>query len=118
MTLNCETENTRFSGLTSRSSLREMYEEDLHQDAVQAMCDAWQVTIIDPEWGRNDVLWPMLGHGDVPRLIPCPGQCLQGPVASEPGHVVPDLVQARRVDLPDHSGPVDENHVCPVPRSL
>jgi hypothetical protein len=21
---------------------------------------AWQVTIIDPEWGRNDVLWPVL----------------------------------------------------------
>jgi hypothetical protein len=47
VTLNCETENTRFGGLTSRSLLREMYEEDLHQDAVQAMCDAWQVTIID-----------------------------------------------------------------------
>jgi hypothetical protein len=62
VTLNCETENTRFGGLASRSLLREMYEEDLHQDAVQAMCDAWQVTIIDPEWGRNDVLWPMLGE--------------------------------------------------------
>ncbi len=62
VTLNGETENTWFGGLTSRSSLREMYEDDLHPDAVQAMCDAWQVTIIDPEWGRNDVLWPMLGE--------------------------------------------------------
>ncbi len=28
--------------------------------AQDALCDAWQVTIIDPEWGRNTVLWPML----------------------------------------------------------
>jgi hypothetical protein len=27
---------------------------------VQAICDAWQVTVIDPEWGRDDLLWPLL----------------------------------------------------------
>ena len=31
-----------------------------HPDAVGALLAAWQVTIIDPEWGRNDVLWPVL----------------------------------------------------------
>jgi len=31
-----------------------------HPDAVKALCTDWQVTIIDPEWGRNDVLWPVL----------------------------------------------------------
>lgn len=31
-----------------------------HADAVEAVCRAWQVTIIDPEWGRNDRLWPVL----------------------------------------------------------
>ncbi len=28
--------------------------------AIEALCAAWQVTIIDPEWGRNDVLWTVL----------------------------------------------------------
>ena len=31
-----------------------------HQDAVTALCNAWQVTVIDPEWGRPDVLWRVL----------------------------------------------------------
>jgi len=30
------------------------------RSAVDEVCGAWQVTIIDPVWGRNDVLWPML----------------------------------------------------------
>jgi hypothetical protein len=31
-----------------------------HPDAVKALCGAWQVTLIDPEWGRPDVLWCVL----------------------------------------------------------
>ena len=31
-----------------------------HPDAVKALCGAWQVTLIDPEWGRPDVLWRVL----------------------------------------------------------
>jgi hypothetical protein len=31
-----------------------------HPDTIGAACDAWQVAVIDPEWGRNDVLWPAL----------------------------------------------------------
>lgn len=31
-----------------------------HPDAVTAVCDAWQVTIIDTEPGRNSLLWPLL----------------------------------------------------------
>ena len=31
-----------------------------HPDAVNALCEAWQVTVIDPEWGRPDVLWRVL----------------------------------------------------------
>jgi len=31
-----------------------------HRDAVNALCGAWQVTVIDPEWGHNDMLWPLL----------------------------------------------------------
>jgi len=32
------------------------------QDAVRALCGAWQVTLIDPEWGRSGVLWDVLGN--------------------------------------------------------
>ena len=31
-----------------------------HRDAVAALEAAWQVTVIDPEWGRNDLLWDVL----------------------------------------------------------
>ena len=31
-----------------------------HRDAVDALCGAWQITIIDPQWGRNTVLWDTL----------------------------------------------------------
>jgi uncharacterized protein DUF6919 len=31
-----------------------------HPDAVDAVCGAWQVTVIDPEWGRPDALWKAL----------------------------------------------------------
>lgn len=30
------------------------------RDAVREVCDARQVTIVDPVWGRNDVLWATL----------------------------------------------------------
>ncbi|MFI8833583.1 DUF6919 domain-containing protein [Streptomyces afghaniensis] len=40
--------------------------------AVRKVARAWQVTLIDPVWGRNTVLWPVLGevlgswHTDAP----------------------------------------------------
>ena len=34
-----------------------------HPDAVRALCAAWQVTLIDPEWGRPDLLWSVLQRG-------------------------------------------------------
>jgi hypothetical protein len=30
--------------------------------AVQAVCAATQFAIVDPEWGRDDVLWPLLAQ--------------------------------------------------------
>ncbi|MGW2082305.1 DUF6919 domain-containing protein [Streptomyces sp. NPDC001939] len=33
---------------------------DCHAEAVQDVIGSWQVTIVDPEWGRNDLLWPLL----------------------------------------------------------
>lgn len=31
-----------------------------HRDAVAAVCHAWQVTVIDFQWGRNGLLWETL----------------------------------------------------------
>lgn len=30
------------------------------REAVDVLCSAWQVTVIDPEWGRDDLLWDVL----------------------------------------------------------
>lgn len=32
----------------------------ISRDALQQVLEAWQVAIIDPEWGRDTVLWPAL----------------------------------------------------------
>ncbi len=37
------------------------YRQDLGPDAVVALLEAFQVTVIDPRWGRNDSLWESLG---------------------------------------------------------
>lgn len=44
--------------------------------AVDAVCQAWQVVLVDPEWGRNDVLWPVLqAFADAAeRMTKTPGQ--------------------------------------------
>ncbi len=42
------------------SELHYHYDDWCHPDAVTALADAWQVSLIDPEWGRNDVLWHAL----------------------------------------------------------
>ncbi len=31
-----------------------------HRSAVSDVCRAWQVTIIDPQWGRPELLWQVL----------------------------------------------------------
>jgi hypothetical protein len=36
--------------------------EGCSEDAVTAAVGAWQVTVVDPEVGRNDVLWPVLAE--------------------------------------------------------
>jgi len=55
-------ENTWFGSLGPRDEVEdpETGYGMCHPDAVGALLAAWQVTIIDPEWGRNDVLWPVL----------------------------------------------------------
>lgn len=48
----------------SRGDLNKAYggKHGVHPQMVAALQAAMQVTIIDTEWGRNDVLWPALGQ--------------------------------------------------------
>jgi len=59
ITLDDGEEFTWDGGADSRESIEHGYGHDC-PDAVDALCRAWQVTLIDPEWGRNDLLWPLL----------------------------------------------------------
>ena len=36
------------------------------RNAVNALCSAWQVTVIDPEWGRAGLLWLVLAGAVTP----------------------------------------------------
>lgn len=59
VTLDGDAENTWFGGIPPRSHLNDTY-SDCHPDAIVAISDTWQVTMIDPEWGRNVILWAVL----------------------------------------------------------
>ena len=50
-----------------------------HPSAVTALCSAWQVTVLDPQWGRNDRLWPVLRDA----LAPEAGQAGRHAAASD-----------------------------------
>lgn len=39
-------------------NIERYYSGDLSPDGVSALLGAFQVTILDPRWGRNDLLWP------------------------------------------------------------
>lgn len=54
-------EHTWFGGLMDYADVKCCYEE-IGRPVFAAICDAWQVTVIDPEWGRNDLLWPTLAE--------------------------------------------------------
>jgi hypothetical protein len=59
VTLDGATQNTWFGGVPPRSHLEATY-SDCHPDVIAAIGDTWQVTMIDPEWGRNTILWAVL----------------------------------------------------------
>lgn len=53
-------EATWFGEPISRAELEYQIGAACPPAAVTALCDARQVTLIDPEWNRNDRLWPLL----------------------------------------------------------
>lgn len=58
--------HTEFGATLTRSHLRWVYQE-LPDEALDAITSAIQVTLIDPEWGRQDVLWRVLERMPAPR---------------------------------------------------
>jgi hypothetical protein len=56
-----EGEDYTWDGIAcSRSALDDSYGLECHPLAVDELFAAWQVTLIDPVWGRNDGLWSVL----------------------------------------------------------
>lgn len=50
---------TRFGTQPSRADIAMEY-SGCRQEAIEALCRAFRVCVIDPEWGRRDRLWPVL----------------------------------------------------------
>jgi hypothetical protein len=50
---------TEFGARTSRRHLAEDF-EICHPGVIRAVCDAWQVTLLNREWDCNDDFWPAL----------------------------------------------------------
>lgn len=50
---------TEFGAYLPTRELRHIW-HGVSQQAMSEIADAWQVTVIDPEFGRNDRLWPAL----------------------------------------------------------
>ena len=57
----CDLENLTVCGAPfSAQNIDDDYGAALHREALLALHQAWQIAVIDPIWGRNDVLWPSL----------------------------------------------------------
>jgi hypothetical protein len=53
-------ENTWIGGRLDDKNIDHHYTEDVHPEGVAALHDAWQISVVDAVWGRNDYLWPRL----------------------------------------------------------
>jgi hypothetical protein len=51
---------TWFGEPSPRAEIEDQFGAFCGPAAVAAVCDARQVTLVDPEWNRNDRLWPLL----------------------------------------------------------
>lgn len=52
--------STVFGPPLTRREVRSIYRGDLPKPAIKTLCGAWQVTLADAQYGRNDRLWPLL----------------------------------------------------------
>lgn len=56
-------------GAMSASYLAEQYREEIPA-ALPALLNAWQIEVIDPAWGRNDLLWQRLDQVLPGQFVP------------------------------------------------
>ncbi|MFD5342317.1 DUF6919 domain-containing protein [Streptomyces anulatus] len=55
--------HTRFGGFLPARDLRTVWQpEIIGRRAFEKVTAAWQLTLVDPEWGRDDVLWEALAE--------------------------------------------------------
>jgi hypothetical protein len=90
---------------------------ECHPDAVRAMRSAWQVTLIDPEWGRNNRLWPLLA-----RIAGQPGVTVPGSTKTAAANNciavgVTPVMLARRTCSAAVSPLSSRSSYCPGPHS-
>lgn len=60
VTINGGQEITWLGRTLDVDNLYHVYGDDLSEAGAEALCNAWQLHIIDPVWGRNDLLWSLL----------------------------------------------------------
>jgi hypothetical protein len=53
-------ENTWVGDAWSHGEIQDCYGGCCDPVAVEALCQAWQITLIDPQWASNDHLWAVL----------------------------------------------------------
>lgn len=82
--------NTGMGNRASRRAVRRIF-LGCHPQAVRAVTGAWQITVIDPEWGRDTVLWPLL------RLANSSTAPLRDP-RDQPVDVTPELLDHARTE--------------------
>ncbi|MBL1086805.1 AAA family ATPase [Streptomyces actinomycinicus] len=72
---------TTFGALLSKRDLRTLWPAHLiHRDLFRQLHSAIQLTVIDPEWGRDDVLWDVLA-----KALYTPSAPAAHPTITEPG---------------------------------
>jgi Domain of unknown function (DUF6919) len=54
-----ETIHTRYGDALRRTDIGWLY-RGCRREAINAVCQVWQVTLVDLCWGRDDLLWPVL----------------------------------------------------------
>jgi len=57
VTVDAHRENTWVGGTSTFRDLEHYYADDLSPRALSALVEAWQVTVVDPVWGRDDLLF-------------------------------------------------------------
>lgn len=70
-------EHTWVGATLGPDNLEQDYGDDLSHSGLWELLTAWQVTVVDPLWGRDDLLWPSVIHA-LTAEGPLPGAIAEG----------------------------------------